>query len=375
MKFNPDSHWIGALYKGLNSLQYVDGRDLLNINRDDATGFRLDTLTTCKQYKTPVVQGQEVLTTRTDFVNKYPSLLQTTSYNFTGITTTSEVCVGLVKASKIHEKNPAQHAADLELLESVERLHPVFFNHLSGLPKSVECIRVDGASDEGPSHEEVQFYWAAHHLSKGKIVKLVTSRSSGSSYLNCVELQNGCLSLGHANTFIPSTLKGSCVSVETGMVDNDKLKENLDVAIDAYISRVDGTPCGDTTIHLYKGAKDSEQVKSRTNLLTFLKGSSKAKVGLKQKEPEQYAYFQKVWDLRSRHMVSELPIQYVYMLTCCYQPECCHPQCKKGKPLSPLRWYDGGPAINMLPLLVVDEQRPWESYCEQCSNCTGHCSN
>ena len=103
----------------------------------------------------------------------------------------------------------------------------MFFNNLSGLPKSVECIRVNGASDEGPSHEEVQFYWAAHHLSKGKIATLVTSRSSGSSDLNHVELQNGCLSLGHANTFIPSTLKGSCVSVETGMLDDDKLKENL----------------------------------------------------------------------------------------------------------------------------------------------------
>ena len=155
------------------------------------------------------------------------------------------------KSTQALQKNPVQHAADLELLESIEKLHPVFFNLSNDLPKSVECIRVDGASDEGPSHEEVQFYWTAHHLSKGKIVTLVTSRSSGSSYLNRVELQNGCLSLGHANTFIPSTLKGSCVNLETGAVDNAKLKENLDVAIDAYISRVDETPCGNTTIQLY----------------------------------------------------------------------------------------------------------------------------
>ena len=99
----------------------------MNINQDDATGFRLDTLTTCKQYKTPVVRGKEVLTTRTDFVNKHPLLLQTTSYNFTATTTTSEVCVGIVKAAKVHEKSPAQHAADLELLESMDSLHPVFF--------------------------------------------------------------------------------------------------------------------------------------------------------------------------------------------------------------------------------------------------------
>ena len=179
-KFNPDSHWSAAFYKGLNELQYADGRDLLNVNRDDATGFRLDTLTTCKQYKVPVVKGKDTLTTRTDFVNKYPSLLQTTSYNFTATTSTAEVCVGVVKAPKLYEKTPAQHAADLEFLESIEKLHPVFFNLSNGLPKSVECIRVDGASDERPSHEEVQFYWTAHHLSKGKIVTLVTSRSSGS---------------------------------------------------------------------------------------------------------------------------------------------------------------------------------------------------
>ena len=156
------------------------------------------------------------------------------------------------------------------------------------------------------------------------------------------------------------------------MLDNDKLKENLDVAIDAYISRVDGTPCGDTVIHLHKGAIDSEQVKYRSNLLTFLKGSNKAKLALKQREPEQYAFFQKVWDLRSRHMVSELPIQYAFMLTCCYQSDCCHPECKNGKPSSIHRWYDGGPTINMLPLPVVDEKRPWGSACEHCINCSGH---
>ena len=113
LKFNPDSHWSAAFYKGLNELQYVDGRDLLNVNRDDAAGFRPDTLTTCKQYKIPVVQGKDALTTRTDFANKYPSLLQTTSYNFTATTTSVEVCVGVVKPSKLYKKNPAQHAADL----------------------------------------------------------------------------------------------------------------------------------------------------------------------------------------------------------------------------------------------------------------------
>lgn len=83
IRYNPDSHWSSSFYKGLNQLQFVDGRNILNINRDDATGFRFDTLTTCKQYSSPTVEGKEILTTRTDYVNKYPSVLQTTSYNFT----------------------------------------------------------------------------------------------------------------------------------------------------------------------------------------------------------------------------------------------------------------------------------------------------
>ena len=96
------------------------------VNRDDAAGFKLDTLTTCKQYTTPTVQGKYVLTTHTDYVNKYPSILQTTSYNFTATSKTEEVCVGVVKAPKVHEKSPAQHAGDLEMLESKEELHSVF---------------------------------------------------------------------------------------------------------------------------------------------------------------------------------------------------------------------------------------------------------
>ena len=52
IRFNPDSHWSSAFYKGLNSFQFADGTDMLVINRDDAAGFRLDTLTTSKQYTT-----------------------------------------------------------------------------------------------------------------------------------------------------------------------------------------------------------------------------------------------------------------------------------------------------------------------------------
>ena len=79
LKLNQDDHCSAAFYKGLNQLQYIDGTDMININHDDSTGFRVYTLTTCAQYKYAVVTGKEGLMTRTDYVNKHPSVLQTTS--------------------------------------------------------------------------------------------------------------------------------------------------------------------------------------------------------------------------------------------------------------------------------------------------------
>ena len=174
LRYNPDAHWSAAFYKSLNQIQYECGLDVLNINCDDAAGFRLDTLTTCKQYGTPSIQGMNALTTRTNYVNKTPSVLQTTSYNFTRTKTTAEVCVGVVKAVPIHKKNPA-HYSDLQMLAKEQYLKPVFFNIKTGLPKSIDCIRVDGATDEGPSHETVQYFWTDWHLSQGKVVTLLTT--------------------------------------------------------------------------------------------------------------------------------------------------------------------------------------------------------
>ena len=41
VKFNPDKHWSAAFYRGLDALQYVCGRYITVINRDDQAGFRL----------------------------------------------------------------------------------------------------------------------------------------------------------------------------------------------------------------------------------------------------------------------------------------------------------------------------------------------
>ena len=38
LRYNPDTHWSNSLYKGLNFIEYTDGTEIININRDDAAG-------------------------------------------------------------------------------------------------------------------------------------------------------------------------------------------------------------------------------------------------------------------------------------------------------------------------------------------------
>ena len=154
---NLDKHWSSALYRALDALQLKDGTDIININRDDQAGFRLDTLATHNKQATLCIQDSVPLTTKTDYVNKYQSTLQTTSYNFSSTGTTAEICAGIVKAIPLHQKNPAQHAHDLNVIETYSEVEPAFFNHITGERKSKVCVRVDGGHDEGPSHRRFNF--------------------------------------------------------------------------------------------------------------------------------------------------------------------------------------------------------------------------
>ena len=80
------------------------------------------------------------------------------------------------------------------------------------------------------------------HLSHRKVSTLVISQSSGSSFMNHVELQNGCLTQAHSDLFILSTLNGSCVK-ESGKLDLSVLHQNLNSAINIYIQRCNGCSC------------------------------------------------------------------------------------------------------------------------------------
>ena len=215
VRMNPDAHWSNAVYKGLDELQLKDGRDKVVLNRDDAAGFRLDTTYTHKQHKAVQLINQPDLTTRTYFVNSYTALLQTTSYLFQETATTPKVCVGVVKPHIVYEKSPAQHMADVQMLEGKEELSSVF-RLPDGNPKSVWFVQVDGAGDEGPSHKEVEFLWTEKHLNQNHHFTCITTRHSDGSHLNPVELMNGCLAVAHSNLYFPSTLGGPVHNARAG---------------------------------------------------------------------------------------------------------------------------------------------------------------
>lgn len=195
------------------------------------------------------------------------------------------------------------------MLEKEDTVLPTFINPSTEERKRIECIRVDGGFDEGPPHKEVQYWWTRRHLESETVVTLVTSRNSGTTFRNRVELQNGCLALGHANLFIPSTLNGSCLS-DSG-VNQEMLERNLDSAIDVYISRVDGTPCASTEIKLFKGVNSSEYQEENDVLKVFLKGSKDAKLKLEKEKPVLYSKVKDTWDLHQEHMRKNVPNMYL----------------------------------------------------------------
>ena len=81
---------------------------------------------------------------------------------------------------------------------------------------------------------------------------MVTTRHIRGSYLNKVELLNGCLAVAHSNISIPSTLGGNCYTEKD--LDEKQLAKRLALAMDVYIRKVDSAPCAKQPIRLVKGA-------------------------------------------------------------------------------------------------------------------------
>jgi len=122
-------------------------------------GFQLD-MATHQLQQTPCVGRKQALTAFTEYVS-HPSTLQVTFCNLTGTETTGELSAGMAKASGVFPKTVPSMQLIWIFLKTSSAFQPAFADPLTGQPMPVYCIRVDGARDEGPSHEEVQFLWTA----------------------------------------------------------------------------------------------------------------------------------------------------------------------------------------------------------------------
>ena len=91
------------------------------------------------------------------------------------------------------------------------------------------------------------------------------------------------------------------------------------------------------------------------------------------KNPILYNEIERIWQLRSRHMVKQLPIHYVFYLKCCYRRDCMHPVCKaESSDDSSDVWYAGGPSLDYFPSPTPDPDRPYGS--DSCEECVGFCA-
>ena len=212
-------------------------------------------------------------------------------------------------------------------------------------------------------------WWMRRHLETKSLAALVSTRNSGASFRNSKAL-DGCLALEHANTFIPSTLNGSCV--QNGKVNEEILKKSLDSAIDVYIGHVDKCPCAGTVINLFKGACNTDLQHEQVAVKTFLSGTRKEKELLTSEDSELCAKLNSALELLKMHMMSSLPSQYLFYLRCCYQPDCIHPVCRAEKPQERL-WYSDSPPLSFLPLPTPDPANPYGNMCQECERfCMGH---
>ena len=234
----------------------------------------MDSTYTHKNHKAVSLEGKPELTSHSDYVSKHGGLLQTSSYLFMKTENTGQVSVGVVKAPGVlHEKTATQHLADLYSLKEKPEMEVCFQG------KIIDCIRVDGGADEGPSHLEVQFRWTEWHLNEGREFTLVTTRNSGASCFNLVELQNGVVGRAHAKLLIPSTLCGSA-ETESRRISQERLQENKEAAVQVYLDRVNEIPFGSSVIRMYRRTTDQQatQMKQeRTDLLVFLRGTKSGK--------------------------------------------------------------------------------------------------
>jgi hypothetical protein len=371
IKINIDEKWSNSLYKSLDAMQLHDHGNVFYMNRDDAAGFRLDTLATYSKFPSLMVKEAVDLATRTDLTNKDQFLLQVTSHSFTAAKNSDHKIAGVVRSVKVDKKNAAQHLADLEMLREDTDFKSVFFRK-DGEEKEIDFIRVDGGGDESPSHIETQFHWAEWHLKHKKLATLVTTRYSGGSFLN------EQLSRAATNLFIPSTINGPNKDPTTGQMDDDRLRSNMEAAKQIYIDRVNNTSFKGCQIKLVlcnTSVVANELQDRREYILKYLKATPRQKISIREKASQHDSasleYYDQAIQVMEKHRL-EPTIKYVFGLLCCFQPDCPHPNCQnhQGQRADEVYWYEGGPPLQFFPWPVRDEN----SKPEDCTQCSGPCS-
>ena len=81
---------------------------------------------------------------------------------------------------------------------------------------------------------------------------------------------------------------------------------------------MDKAPCAGTEIHLYRGADSTSYQCENDLVLTYFKGHEEAKKRLRKDHPDEFNRIKRILDLRKRHMRKDVPIKYIFCLSCCY---------------------------------------------------------
>ena len=80
----------------------------------------------------------------------------------------------------------------------------------------------------------------------------------------------------------------------------------MELAVDAYISRVSQAPCGNSYSFVQR-CEEQHSGDEQREPACFLKGIKKDKEALKRNNPALLEYFQNIWSVRCRYMVKGLP--------------------------------------------------------------------
>ena len=123
-------------------------------------------------------------------------------------------------------------------------------------------------------------------LHEGREFTLVTTRNSGASCFNLVELQNGVVGLAHANLIIPFTLCGSA-ETESGKISKERLQENMKAALQVYLDRVNEVPFGSSVIKMYRSATDQQAAQMKQERTDLLVQNERYKIGKERAQREE----------------------------------------------------------------------------------------